>query len=103
LITARLPLRNAQVGRLFFGSVEPIGQSEQAKNDKHDDQNVLNFHGASLLKTVGEVGVFKVRPSPAPGRNRACSAGRLTFKQIPYFARRGHLDGPSAFCSDIAA
>jgi hypothetical protein len=65
LIKAMLPFPSVQLGRLFFGAVEPIGQSKQAKDDKHDDQDVLNFHGASLLKTVDEVGVFKVRPSPA--------------------------------------
>jgi len=65
LIKARHLFPSASDGRLFFGSVEPIGQSEQAKDDKHNDQDVLNFHGSSLLKTVDEVGVFKVRPSPA--------------------------------------
>jgi hypothetical protein len=50
LIKARLPFPNAPDARLFFGAVEPIGQSEQAKDDKHDDQDMVSLHGASLSK-----------------------------------------------------
>jgi hypothetical protein len=60
---ARLPLPNAQVGRLFFGAVEPIGQHKQAQNDKHDDQDMVNLHGASLSKKGQGCGLFKVGPS----------------------------------------
>jgi hypothetical protein len=28
-----------------FGSVEPVGQHEQAENHEHDDENVFDFHG----------------------------------------------------------
>jgi hypothetical protein len=31
-----------------FGSVEPVGQHEQAKNHEHDDEDVFDFHGFSL-------------------------------------------------------
>jgi hypothetical protein len=35
---------------LLFGSVEPVGQSEQAKDHKHDDQDVMGLHGASFAR-----------------------------------------------------
>jgi hypothetical protein len=31
-----------------FGTVEPVGQHEQAKNHEHDDEDVFDFHGFSL-------------------------------------------------------
>ncbi len=31
-----------------FGTVEPVGQYEQAKNHEHDDEDVFDFHGFSL-------------------------------------------------------
>ena len=49
-LSARSQRPNAQIGCLFFGSVEPVGQHEQAKDNKHDDQDVVNLHGASLSK-----------------------------------------------------
>jgi hypothetical protein len=27
------------------GTVEPVGQREQAKNHEHDDEDVFDFHG----------------------------------------------------------
>lgn len=47
---ARHSAGEAPVERLFFRPVQPVGQHEQAKNNKHDDQDVANFHGASLSK-----------------------------------------------------
>jgi hypothetical protein len=35
---------------LLFGAVEPVGQSEQAKDHKHDDQDVMGLHGASFAR-----------------------------------------------------
>jgi hypothetical protein len=32
----------------IFGSIEPVGQHEQAKNHEHDDEDVFDFHGFSL-------------------------------------------------------
>jgi hypothetical protein len=31
-----------------FGSVEPVGQHEQAKDHEHDDEDVFDFHGFSF-------------------------------------------------------
>ena len=31
-----------------FGTVEPIGEHEQAKDHEHDDEDVFDFHGFSL-------------------------------------------------------
>ena len=60
---ARLPLPNVQVGRLFFGAVEPIGQHKQAKNVKPDDQDMVNLHGALLSKKGQGCGLFMFGPS----------------------------------------
>jgi hypothetical protein len=35
-----------------FGAIQPIGHHERAKNDKHDDEDVFDFHGVFLV--VGE-------------------------------------------------
>jgi hypothetical protein len=32
-----------------LGAVKPIGHQKQAKHHKHDDENVFDFHGSSLL------------------------------------------------------
>jgi hypothetical protein len=31
-----------------FGSVQPIGQHENAKDHEHDDEDVFDFHGFSF-------------------------------------------------------
>jgi hypothetical protein len=31
----------------FFGSVQPVGHHEGAKNEEHDDEDVFDFHGFS--------------------------------------------------------
>jgi hypothetical protein len=52
--------QTALVGSLFawaFWAVEPVGQGEQAKNYKHDDEYVMGLHGNSLFK--GEVEIKK--------------------------------------------
>ena len=32
-----------------FGAIQPIGHHERAKNDKHDDEDVFDFHGVFLV------------------------------------------------------
>jgi hypothetical protein len=34
---------------LVFGAVEPIGQNENAENDEHQDDDILNAHEDSSL------------------------------------------------------
>lgn len=36
---------------LLFGSVEPVGQPEQAEHAQHDQEDVVNFHGVFLVPT----------------------------------------------------
>jgi hypothetical protein len=32
-----------------FGAIQPIGHHKRAKNDKHDDEDVFDFHGVFLV------------------------------------------------------
>jgi hypothetical protein len=32
-----------------FGAIQPISHHERTKNDKHDDEDVFDFHGVFLV------------------------------------------------------